>query len=136
MFRRIFLLLSCLAALMAAFGVGSVAAISMDWGRPLAVVTVENHSGKSISSVEISVSTCGTQRTLSQKSTDIQAYASQADAFRFTLPLCGEGGHRTRVQFFDGKTVESPGSYIMKGSRIIERVQTDSIQSEFSPLSY
>ena len=137
-FRRNLLVLWHLAALIAAFGLGSVAVLYMDWGKPPAVlvVKVENQSGKTISSVEISVSTCGTQRTLSQKSTDIQAHAEQADAFEFTLPLCGEGGHKTKVHFADGTTVESPASYIMNGSRIVERVKTNSIQSEISGPSY
>ena len=132
MLRRILRVMFYIATLIAAFGVGSVAAISMDWGKPQAVVTVENQSGKTISSVEITVSTCGTKRTLSQKSSDIRANTNRAAAFRFTLPLCGEGGHKTRVQFSDGTTVESPGSYIMTGSRVVERVQTNSIQSEIS----
>jgi hypothetical protein len=134
--QRILLVLCLLAALSAAFGAGSVTAMAMDWGKPLAVVTVENQSNKTIASVEISVSTCGTRRTLSQKSADIQTHANQATAFRFSLPLCGEGGHRTRVQFSDGKTVESPDSYIMNGSRIVERVQPDSIRSEVSSIPY
>jgi len=136
MYRRFVLVLVAIATLAAAFGAGAMAAVSMDWGKPIATLTVENKSGKAIASVEISISTCGTRRTLSQKDTDNPAYADQAKSYVFTLPLCGEGGHRTRVHFSDGKTVESHGSYIENGSRILERVQEDSIQSEFSSLSY
>jgi|688.fasta_scaffold1403316_2 hypothetical protein len=136
MLRRTLLVLLFLTSLVAAFGAGSLTAIRLDWGKPLAVITVENQSGKTISSVEIVLTTCGTQRTISQRSTDIQAHASQSAIHMFKVPLCGEGGHRTRVQFSDGKTVESPGSYIMNGSRIVEQVKADSIRSEVTSLLY
>jgi hypothetical protein len=136
MLRRNLLVLCLLTALLATFGAGAVVAVTMNWGKPLATVTVENHSGKTIAAVEMLVSTCGTERTLLQKSADIKAFANPATAYRFTLPLCGEGGHRTKVWFSDGMTVQSPGSYIMKGTRIVERVQRDSIQSEITSFPY
>ena len=136
MLRRSLLVLSFSAALLATFGAGAVVAVAMNWGKPLAVVTVENLSGKPIVAVEMLVSTCGTERTVLQKSADIKPSASPAEAYRFTLPLCGEGGHRTKVLFSDGTTVQSRGSYVMTGTRVVERVRTDSIQSEVTSTPY
>lgn len=136
MVRRTLQVLLLLTSLVAAFGAGSLTAIRLDWGQPLATISVQNESGKAISTVEIGLTTCGTQRTIFQGSTDIQAHASPSANFVFRVALCGEGGYRTKVQFSDGKILESPGSYIMNGSRMVERIKVESIRSEITSLSY
>jgi hypothetical protein len=123
-------------ALLTAFGAGAITAARAEWGTSIATIMVENKTNQTIESITVAYTTCGLTRNLVYKTSEQHDSNNTPNPTPIKIVLCGEGSHSTEAKFANGKVMSTSGSYIEGGGKIIERITSSGIKSEFTRLPF
>lgn len=130
--RKISLFIAILILTLAVFGMGAVTAVLLRWGKPIAIIYVQNESDKEIESITVTYTTCGVKRKLIYKSAEQHQFDTDSKNFSMPVVLCGEGSHITEIAFSNGQIFTSKSFYIEGGYEVTERITESGISSAYT----
>jgi hypothetical protein len=117
-----------LAAL--SFAAGAITAGMRHWYQPVVRVTIENHSGRDLSSLRVSHGTGGV------KSVTILPALKQGQSTDASFFVAGEGGYEVEATLANGQILKGGAGYVESGYTSKEIIGESKITSKQNTYGY
>jgi len=124
--KKIFISVLVVLSLGAGFGIGALTAGFNYWFQPLVHMQISNHSGQTISQLNLHLETAGVHHDIffqpleNNKTIETQFFVQ------------GEGGYRLEATLANGQTFSGDSGYIESGYTVKEVIRSNAISSDVS----